>query len=145
MKTNRWRRWIIVPVIAGLFIVPLYPLPVRQQDQELVIARSARRLRNQQSVWLDLWYQPFYDAGLIAERNPKWNLVNTTELNCDALERDGFKPMREAEVKELFRGSFYEEGNVLVEVTWRDWKDRPGPRQLRFNVYHGPLVLRDIA
>jgi hypothetical protein len=54
-------------------LVLCFPLPVRKVDREQVIARSAQRLRDQDRVLLDWWYQPFIDAQLIAERERQWH------------------------------------------------------------------------
>jgi len=133
---HRWTIRILIALVATLVL--LFPLPVRENDKERVIARSARRLLAQRPVLLDWKYIPFYDAALIAKREPQWHLFNDTDLDLDVLEDSVFRRMSRQEFEDMNVFDWYDR-NALIEVTTRDSWDENGPPFLQFNVYHGSL------
>jgi hypothetical protein len=137
MATIQKKRWAIGAIIIALLVTALlFPLPVRQSDEERIVVFSAQRLRSQDRVLVDWQFIPFYDAELIAGRSRQWNYLNDTELECSALEQMGFNPILRSEFKNLNLSNWYGR-NVLVEITTRNLSDEAGSPRLRFNVYHG--------
>jgi len=115
----------------------LAPLPVRDLDRENVIADAVMSLRHQRRVLLDGQYVPFDDSALLADRSA-WYYRNETSLDSAKLEALGLHPLPEA-VSNRIPGSWYEAGNVLVEVTYQSPDEPPDAPQLRFNCCHGLL------
>ena len=125
---------------ALLFVgVLVFPLPVRDADREYVIQRDALRLRRVQPVLLDWRWQPFYDAQLIADGNPRWHLHSRLNIDLDSLEQAGFTRMDTGEFENLPWERWYEEGNVLVDITDRSTSHRTSTPGLRLCVHHGTM------
>lgn len=127
------RRWGLRLGAAGLILLCL-PLPVRDIDREQVIARSAQRLRNQDRILLDWWYQPFIDAQFIADKERRWHYINETDLDCHLLDEMGFEQLTYTDLDSRNMRQWFDEGNVYVTVTTQDLWNHPSVPGLRFNV-----------
>lgn len=140
--TTHKRKRVAATVLVVLLLIAcilLFPLPVRDVDREFVIQRDAIRLRSVQPVMLDWWWRPFYDAKLIADRSPTWHLHSELGLDFSKLGTLGFSFMNKSEVQNLPWGQWYEDGNVLIEITNQSsWHKKPQPG-LRMNVHHGTM------
>ncbi len=124
---------------ALVLCVLLFPLPVRDADRAYVVQRDAMRLRDVEPVFVDWWWRPFYDARLIAQRNPKWHLYSDLNLDFRLLEDSGFSRMETRCLEHLSWAEWYEKGNVLLEITDKSGWDDTAERGLRFHVHHGWL------
>jgi hypothetical protein len=133
------RTWKVVALALFLVGILVFPLPVHDADRSYVIQRDALRLRSVQPVLLDWYWQPFYDAQLIANGNPRWHLHSRLNFDLHALEQAGFIRMDAEEFENLPWGRWYEEGNVLVDITDQSsWHKNTTPG-LRLHVHHGTM------
>ena len=134
---RRYARIVAAPLLVLCILI--YPLPVRDADRDYVVQRDAFKLRNVRPVLLDWRFQPFYDAKLVATGNPKWHLYCDFNLDLSSLEKSGFTRIVKKDLEDISWGEWYENGNVLLEITDNFVGDRNVERGLFFHVHHGTL------
>lgn len=129
----------VLGLVLLVVCILIFPLPVRDFDRAYVIQRDALRLRFVQPVLLDWRWQPFYDSQLIANGNPSWHFHSPLNLDFGSLENSDFVRMNTKEFENLPWGRWYEDGNVLVEITDTSSWDEKAAHGLRLHVHHGTM------
>ncbi len=103
---------IAVPVLAAL----LFPLPIREIDRSRAVEKAIVALIENQRVFIDWRYVPFFDCQIIDKTKVLW-FSNAAGVSDEALVH---LQMRHDSHRDMNIFDFYEQGNVIIEVTFWD-------------------------
>jgi hypothetical protein len=138
MRRKRKRR-LIAAVVAVAVIGLFLPLPVREADRERVVRNAVVSLLEDRRVFLDWKYIPLYDSGFINKAKCTLFYRNDTSLSSGIFDELGIQALPEDYRNRLPPG-WLDQGNVLIEITFKDVTPKAGRPHLRFNCYHGSLA-----